>query len=45
MKGKNDSTPLLPLKVKTGGKVTYIQNKEAMCVTERQTDHVYKVVE
>ena len=23
----------------------YIQNKEAMCLTERQTDHVYKSVE
>ena len=23
----------------------YIQNKEAMCLTERQTDHVYKAVE
>ena len=45
MKGKNDSTPFLPLKVKTGGKVTYIQNKEAMCLTERQTDHVYKAIE
>ena len=45
MKGKNDSTPFLPLKVKAGGKVTYIQNKEAMCLTERQTDHVYKAIE
>ena len=45
MKGKNDSTPFLPLKVKTGGKVTYKQNKEAMYLTERQTDHVYKAVE
>ena len=23
----------------------YIQNKEAMCLTERQTDHVYKAIE
>ena len=45
MKGKNDSTLFLPLKVKTGGRVTYIQNKEAMCLTERQTDHVYKAIE
>ena len=45
MKGKNDSTLFLPSKVKTGGKVTYIQNKEAMCLTERQTDHVYKAIE
>ena len=33
------------LKVKTGGKVTYVQNKEAMCLTEGQTDHVYKAIE
>ena len=45
MKSKNDSTPFLPLKLKTGQKVTYVQNKEAMCLTERQTDHVYKAVE
>ena len=35
----------MPLKVKTGGKVTYVQNKEAMCLTERQADHVYKAIE
>ena len=35
----------MPPKVKTGGKVTYIQDKEAMCLTERQTDHVYKTTE
>ena len=23
----------------------YVQNKEAICLTERQTDHVYKAVE
>ena len=45
VKGKNGATPFLPLKVKTGGKVNYIQNKEAMCLTERQADHVYKVIE
>ena len=45
MKGKNHCTPFLPLKVKTGGKVTYVQNKEAICSTESQTDHVYKAVE
>ena len=44
-KARNDSTPFLPLEVKTGGKVTYIQNKEAICLTERQTDHVYKAIE
>ena len=45
IKGKNDSTPFLPLKSKTGGKVTYVQNKDDMCLTERQADHVYKAVE
>ena len=45
MKGKNDSTPFLPLKSKTGGKVTYVQNKDDICLTERQADHVYKTVE
>ena len=25
--------------------MTYVQNKEAMCLTERQTDQVYKAVE
>ena len=45
MKGKNDSTPFLPLKSKTGGKVIYVQNKNDICLTERQADHVYKAVE
>ena len=45
MKGKNGPTPFLPSKDKTGGDVNYIQNKEAMCLTERQADHVYKVIE
>ena len=45
MKGKNDSTPFLPLKSKTGGKVMYVQNKDDICLTERQADHVYKAVE
>ena len=35
----------MPPKEKTGGKVNYIQNKEAMCLTVRQADHVYKAVE
>ena len=29
----------------TGGKVSYIQNKETMCLTEKQTDYIYKTVE
>ena len=30
---------------RTGGKVNCIKNREAMCLTERQVDHVYKVIE
>ena len=44
MKGKNDATPFLLLKSKTGGKVMYMQNKESLCLTERQADHVYQAV-
>ena len=35
----------MPSKEKTGGKVNYIQNIETMCLTEKQTDHVYKTIE
>ena len=35
----------LPLGEKTGGNVNHIQNKEAMCLNEKQTDYVYKTVE
>ena len=35
----------MPSKEKTSGKVNFIQNKEAMCLTEKQTDHVYKAIE
>ena len=45
MKGKNGPTPFLPSKDKTGGEVNYMQNKEAMCLTERQADHIYKVIQ
>ena len=35
----------MPPKLKTGGKITYVQGKEDICLTERQADHVYRVVE
>ena len=35
----------MPSKEKTGGKVNYIPNKETMCLTEKQTDYVYKAIE
>ena len=41
MKDKNGATPFLPLKEK----VNYIQDKETKCLTEKQTDYVYKTVE
>ena len=37
--------PFLPSREKTGGKVNYIQNKETICLTEKQTDCLYKTVE
>ena len=43
--GKSGPTSFLPSKERTGGKINYIQNKEAMCLKERQTDHVYKAIE
>ena len=45
MKGKNDSTPFLPPKIETGGKVMYLQDKESLCLTEKQADHVYEAME
>ena len=45
MKDKNGTTPFLPSKEKTGEKVNYIQNKDTKCLTEKQTDYVYKIVE
>ena len=35
----------MPSKEKTGGKINYIQNKETTCLTEKQTDYVYKAIE
>ena len=45
MKGKNGTTSFLLSREKTGGKVNYIQNKETICLTEKQTNYVYKTVE
>ena len=45
MKGKNGTTSFLPSKEKTVGKVNYIQNKETMCLSEKQTDYVCKAIE
>ena len=45
VKGKDGITSFLSIDDKTGGKVSYIQNKEAICLTENQTSYVYKKVE
>ena len=45
MKGKDDTTSFLPIDGKRGGKVSYIQNKEAMCLTENNASYMYKKVE
>ena len=44
VKGKDGTTSFLPIDDKTGGKVSYIQNKEAMCLTENQASYVSKNV-
>ena len=45
VKGKDGTTSFLPIENKTGGKVSYIKNKEAMCLSEKQANYVYKKVE
>ena len=45
VKGKNGTTSFLPFDDRTGGKVRYIQNKDATCLTEKQASYMYKKVE
>ena len=45
VKGKDDTTSYLPIESKTGGKISYIKNREAMCLSEKQANYVYKKVE
>ena len=45
MEGKDGATSFLPIGSKTGGEINYIKNREAMCLTEKQANHVYKKVE
>ena len=45
MKGKDGTTSFLPIESKTGGKVSYIKNREAMCLSAKQANYVYKKVE
>ena len=45
VKDRDGTTSFLPIDDKTGGKICYIQNKEAMCLAQKQANHVYKKVE
>ena len=45
MKGKTDSTAFLHLKSKIGGLVTYIKDRENMCLTADQAMHINKMVD
>ena len=45
VKGKDGTTSFLPIDDRTGGKVRYIQNKDAICLIENQASYVYNKVE
>ena len=45
VKGKDGTISILPIDDRTGGKFRYIQNKDAICLTENQASYVYKKVE
>ena len=42
VEGKDGTTSFLPIDDETGGEISYIQNKEAMCLAEKQKNYVYK---
>ena len=35
----------MPIESKTGGKISYIKNRKATCLSEKQVNYVYKKVE
>ena len=45
VKGKDGTTSFLPIDSKPGGKVSYIENKKAMYLSEKQANYIYKKVE
>ena len=45
VKGKDGTTSFLLFESKTGGNVCYIKNKEAICLSEKQANYIYKKVE
>ena len=42
VKGNDGTTSFLPNDSKTGGKVSYIKNKETMCLSEKQANYIYR---
>ena len=45
IKGKNSTTPFLPLNCKNGGSVRYVKDRKAICLTQEQTRYIYKKAE
>ena len=45
VKGQDGTPSFLPLDSKIGGTVTYMKDREAICLTEGKTRYVYKNVE
>ena len=45
VKGKDGTTSFLLLDGKPGGKISYIKNREAMCLSEKQANYIYKKIE
>ena len=45
IKGKNGTTPFLPLNSKKGGPVRCAKDRKSPCLTEEQMRYVYKKVE
>ena len=40
VKGKDGTTSFLPIESKTGGKISYIKSKEAICLKNKQTTFI-----
>ena len=45
IKGKNGTTPFLPLNSKKGGPVKYVKDRKGICLTEEQMRYIYRKVE
>ena len=42
VKGKDGTTSFFSIESKTGGKISYIINEEAICLSEKQAHYIYK---